>query len=416
MQAAAAASANKLPALITMHWERLRRAADWSRRTRLDVIGPVVVVGALFAVVVGNRLHTYHGNTTGFVLFGQYDARWIHPPHGAPINSPFGYDGQFFYLQATDPLLLHDATLAAFRGPGGEAFRMQRMAYPALAALLAAGQRSAIPWALLALNLIVVLAITLAFGLYARGRGWSGWWALAVGLEAGFLTGTLRDLSDPLACASMLGGLMLWQRRRPRGAAVLLSVAVLAREPMLLAVAGVAAEAALRWWRGRGEPESALRAIVRAAWPVVLVPVGAYLAWQAYVSVRYGGIATPDSAYLPPFVSVRDEIRHALAEPSLRNTLWDLAYLALMMAAIVAAATLVWRCVNAVSVTALLFGLSLVVVVFGDPWSYTRLSAPLFAALLLGGLGQRSRIALLVCTGAALLTLAMPFTPWMGAA
>ncbi len=415
MRAVGAASANKLPALITMRWERLPRAADWSRRTRLDVIGPMVLVGALFAVLVGNRLHTYHGNANGFVLFGQYYARWIHPPHGAPTNSTFGYDGQFFYLQATDPLLLHDATLAAFRGPGGEAFRMQRMAYPALAALLAAGQRSAIPWALLALNLIVVLAITLAFGLYARGCGRSGWWALAVGLEAGFFTGTLRDLSDPLACAGMLGGLMLWQRRRPRGAAVLLSVAVLAREPMLLAVAGVAAEATLRWWRGRREPGSS-RAIVRATWPVVLVPVAAYLAWLAYVSVRYGGIATPDSAYLPPFVGVRDEIRHALADPSLRDTLWDVAYLALMLAAIVAAGTLVWRCVNAASAAALLFGLSLVVVVFGDPWSYTRLSAPLFAALLLGGLGQRSRIALLVCTGAALLTLAMPFTRWMGAA
>lgn len=114
-----------------------------------------------------------------------------------------------------DPLLLRDRTIDSFRTVRPpEAFRLQRMAYPTLAYLLAGGQQSAIPWSLLVINVLVVLAITGGFAVYARRRGWSGWWAVAVGFLAGFLTGTLRDLSDPLAVSSKLAGLLMWQRGR----------------------------------------------------------------------------------------------------------------------------------------------------------------------------------------------------------
>src|SRR5205823_7098706 len=124
---------------------------------------------------------------------------------------------------------------------------------------------------LLAVNLLVVLLITGGFALYARSRGWSGWWALVVGLQAGFLTGTLRDLSDPLAAASVVAAMIMWQRHRRWLAAAFLTVAVLAREPMALAVVAIAVETAVSAWRARGR-RGALRPIVRRAWPAVVVP------------------------------------------------------------------------------------------------------------------------------------------------
>jgi tryptophan-rich sensory protein len=87
-----------------------------------------------------------------------------------------------------------------------------------------------------------------------------------------------------------------------------------------------------------------------------------------------------------------------------------------MAAGIAASIALAWRKTTAAGIAAALFGLSLLVVVFGDPWSYTRLSAPMFAGLLLGGLQQRSRAALLICAAAAAMTLLMPFAPWLAAA
>jgi hypothetical protein len=270
----------------------------------------------------------------------------------------------------------------------------------------------------LVVNVLVVLLITVAFGAYAHARGWSGWWSLGIGLMSGLLSATLRDLSDPLAVATMLAGVMLLQRGLRWWAAGLLSVAVLAREPMLLATVAIAADAAIRWWRGRGVPGTAALGIVREVWPVVVVSSVVFGAWQLYVTARYGGsVSSPSSAFLPPFVGLIDEVRHALSDPSLRDQVWDLTYLARMAAGILASLWLVWRQPTAAGVAALLFGLSLLVLVFGDPWSYTRLSAPMFAMLLLASLEQRTRPALLVCVAAAAaaMTVLMPFAPWLGA-
>jgi hypothetical protein len=388
----------------------------WAAWKRLDVVVPVLAVAVLFAFVIAGRLQTYDGNATGFIVFGHHFAAYTRPPRGALISSPLGYDGQFFYLQAKDPLLLSDTTIASFRGTT-EAFRMQRMAYPTLAWLLVAGRLSAIPWSLLVINVLVVLSLTAGFAVYARRRGWSGWWALAIGFLAGFLTATLRDLSDPVAVAGMLAGLILWQHRRRWWAAALLTVAVLAREPMTLAVAAVALEAGVRWWR-TGHEAGALRRAAREAWPVVVVPAAAFIAWQVYVDARYGGnvASTSSASYLPPFDGLIDEVRHALSDGSRRDTAWDLAYLGLMTAGILAAIALLRKTATAAGIAAALFGLSLLVVVFGDPWSYTRLSAPMFAALLIGGLQQRNRAALLICAAAAAMTVVMPLAPWFGAA
>jgi hypothetical protein len=208
---------------------------------------------------------------------------------------------------------------------------------------------------------------------------------------------------------------MLWQRRHRWWAAVLLALAALAREPMILAVVAVAADTGLRAWQARDQDGEGRR-ILKEAWPAVLVPVAVFVIWQAYAASRYGALlSSPGKAYLPPFVGVIDEVHHALRDPSLRNTLWDLAYLAVMMLGIVAALDLLRRKRSAPAIAATLFGLGLLVLVFGDPWSYTRLSAPMFAVLLLGGLEQRRPLALAACAAAALLGLVVPFAPWLAA-
>ena len=317
---------------------------------------------------------------------------------------------------ATRRLISTNTPLARALLGVGQAFRLQRVAYPALAYLFAAGRTTALPWSLLVVNLVVVLALTGGFAIYARRNGWLPWWSLAVGLLAGLLTGTLRDLSDPLAVAAMVAGLVMWRRGTRWWAAALLTLAILAREPMALAVVAVGIDAAVRGWRGRGEP-GALRRATRVAWPAVAIPAVVFIAWHAYLDARYGGnLASSSLAFAAPFRGAWDEVRHAVHDPSARNIAWDLAYLALMGAGILVALARTWRGVTASGVAAGLFGLLLLVLVFGDQWSYTRLSAPMFAALLLSGLERRDRLALGVCAAAAGLTVLAPLAPWFGAA
>jgi hypothetical protein len=374
--------------------------------SRTSVLGPVLVVALVLALLIGARLSAYHGNPAGFVLFGQRYVQYTHPPAGAPINSPTGYDGQFYWIQATDPLLLHGSTLSdlVHTSPG---YHLQRPAYPLLAYALAGGSRTVLPWTLVAINLLAVLGLTAAFSLYARRRGWSCWWALAVGLLPGLLMPTLRDLTDPLALAGMGAGLMAWERGRTWLAASLLSLGVLAREPMVLAVVAVALDAGWAWWRVHRTP-GALRAAVRRAWPAVVIPAAAFLGWQAYIHARYGAGAAAASSPLTPFKDFVDEVRYALAYDSPAGAVWDLVYLLLVALGMGAAVTLVVRRRTAATIAAALFALSIPVIVFGDQWADTRYTAPLFVTLLVGGLEVGSRRTTAICAAVAGLTVFLP--------
>jgi hypothetical protein len=377
-----------------------------ARLARIDVGGPLLVVIAVFALLVGVRLGETGGDPSGFVVFGQNFAAYTHPPSGAIISSGDGYDGQFFWRQTSDPLLLRDATVASFAHANAR-FRTQRVAYPALAFVLGAGQGDAILWALIAINLAAVLALTYAFARYARSRGWSGWWALGVALLPGLELATLRDLSDTLAVATMFGGFLAWRRDRRGWAAALFATAALTREPMALAPLAVAIEAAARGWRARHSRGEVGR-VVRHVWPVITIPAAAFFGWQAYIDLRFGTNASASSSYVLPFRGFVDEVHRSLTHASPLAGAWELCVLGLILLGLVASIALLRSRGNDLSIAATLFGLSMLPLTFGDFWSYTRLSAPMFAVLLLAALERRNRFVLTLCASAAALTLFVP--------
>jgi hypothetical protein len=369
---------------------------------RWPVLLPVAVVALVLALTVGVQLSLYHGNLTGFVQFGSGYAHELHPPSGALVNSHDGYDGQFFYAQARDPLLLHDNTVRDL-SRSGAAFRMQRMAYPALAFGLAGGADGALPFTLLAVNVLILLILAGVFARYAQRRGWPTLWTVALVLTPGLLLPTLRDLSDPLATAGAFGGLLCWQTRRRSWAAGLLTVAVLAREAMALAVAAVVIEAAMRAWSAR-HFKGAVRAIMVEAWPVVALPAAAFVAWQVYVSMRFGGsVGSPDVSI--PVYNLIQEIGWSLTREPGGVALLDIAYVLVIVAATLRAVWLLRRRVTPLALGAVVLSLSVLVPLLGDIWSDTRLSAPLFVLLIVEGLERRDRPALAIGAAAAVLTL-----------
>jgi hypothetical protein len=380
----------------------LARARSLLART--EAFGPVLVVSMVLVLIIGAGFSARPGDPTVFVHFGRDFVSVLHPPTGAVIAPRTGYDGQYFWALAQDPLLLHSRTVAAIPG-----YRLDRIVYPALAYALAVGRVNAIPWTLLAVNVGAVLALTAAFGSYARRRGWSAWWALAVGLLPGLQFGILGDLGGPLAVTFMLGGLMAWERKQRWLAAGLLTLAVLTREPMLLAVAAIAIEAVVQWWGRRHEP-GALSRSARAVLPAVALPGAAFLAWQAYVSSRHApGTLPPASAFQWPLVSLLDQATGTVrGGPSLSNV-WDLAYLAAIGAGIAAAFKLIRRGISAPAVAAVLFGVLVLILPYGTDWGYARETAPLFAVLLLGGLDRAARPAIAVCLAVGGLGALIPF-------
>ena len=120
---------------------------------RLAVVWPTLTTAIYLALLILPPLSAGHWNAYTFVQFGHPLASWMHLPAGAPTFSD-GFDGQIYWLQARDPLLLHHATLAALAHvfPG---YHLQRVAYPALAWLLAAGRTALLPWTMLAIDVVV---------------------------------------------------------------------------------------------------------------------------------------------------------------------------------------------------------------------------------------------------------------------
>jgi hypothetical protein len=383
----------------------VKRRSGGDAQRWFAVLVPVVIVAAVLAAAIGARLAAYDGNLTGFVQFGTLFSREVHPPRGALVSSPDGYDGQFFYLQAQDPLLLRDSTIARL-GRAGAAFRMQRAAYPALAFVASAGDVRALPLALLAINVLLVLGLTGWFAARCRRRGQSTLWALALGLAPGILLATLRDLSDPLAMASLLAGLLLWGDRRRLPAAALLTVAALARETMIVGALAVLIDAVVRAWSRRDEPGS-WREIAREAWPVVVVPAVTFFGWQVYISLRHGGLVGTSNAEFPLF-NFAQEIHSSFARGSLAYGLWDLLYLTLVLVAGMAAFVSLRTRVTPAGIGAALLALTLLVPEFGDVWSDTRLSAPLFALILAVSLELKDRRLAAIPAAAAALTILIP--------
>jgi hypothetical protein len=372
---------------------------------RLHVLAPVLVVGIVLALLVGSQLSRYHGNLTGFILFGHLFAPQTRPPAGALSAGAAGYDGQFFFLQAHDPFLLHDSTLARMHATvDPEFFRIQRLGYPLLALLLAGGQASALPATMLLGNVLVLLVLTAFSASWLTRRDLSPWWSLAFALAPGMVMATFRDLSDPLSTTCALLGVLAWQERRRWLSAVALTVAVLTLEVMVAVVAALAVDALWRAWRTRRDAPVWPR-LRREGWPALAVPVLVFVAWQGYVLARAGGTLGTSAAGAAPFVAMADEVRYGFTQLGPAWGAVNGLYMVLTAGALVLALLSLRRGPDALNLTALVFAAFVVLPSLDDPWGATRLSAPLFLVLLADGLARRERATIAVCAAASAMTL-----------
>jgi len=261
---------------------------------------------------------------------------------------------------------------------------------------------------MLLLNVAAVLWATAAVALFARARGCSGWWALAVGLCPGMVLAVLRDLSEPLAIAGLVSGLVAWRMKRPWLAGGALAVAVLAREAMVLGVIAIAVEAAWRRFGRRGGDAPTTGDALRACIP----PVSVFVAWQLYLVERFDRLAfstTPEGQFGAPLGGLLDSADRAVSDASLGGAVWDLAFLLLVLAAVVVAVLALRHGLAAPVVAATSFAVFALIVSYdSDHWNYTRLTAPLMASLVVVGLDERDRAALAIPALVACLTVLIP--------
>jgi hypothetical protein len=212
------------------------------------------------------------GNVSGLALIGDvYAYRWL-LPRGVEVQGYLGYDGQFYYRMGRNP-----ANLAwSAYGIGMDAeYRFVRIGYSAVAWLGSAGQVPALPWALVVINVLAVGAIAVLGGQLAREAGRHPLWGLLLAGYFGLATSVARDLTEPLAAACLVGGILAYRHRKLWAAAGLFAFAGLTREtalvaPFALAVLRLIAMARRRARPGREDLVWLIPALVFVAWEVVL--------------------------------------------------------------------------------------------------------------------------------------------------
>ena len=146
-----------------------------SKTTHIILTVVIVMCGYLFIldkyadnVFWGNRI-------TGFICLGD---RFM-PPELLPDDTMFikncaGYDGQFYYFIAQDPLIMGRMSPHI----DSPAYRYQRIGYPLLASIFSMGSLSVLPLMLVVVNMVGILMGTLFFALMLKDQGITPWYAL----------------------------------------------------------------------------------------------------------------------------------------------------------------------------------------------------------------------------------------------
>lgn len=198
------------------------------RKYTVAVAGLAFCLGLLaqMALVFGQ----FGGEASGLVSVGDYfysrGVERLVPGDIYVHQNSNGYDGQFFFYQAHDPFLRK----------GVEDFldnpdpRTWRMAYPFLIGIFSLGQSSAMPWAMMFLNLAALAGCVWMLGERARERGWSPWLALLF-VTFSSTTMTLSVLTSELvASLFVLLSFLGYERRRPWHSAGFALAALLTKE------------------------------------------------------------------------------------------------------------------------------------------------------------------------------------------
>lgn len=199
----------------------------FSLERKTVIFRPAVVVALIYSALIVLIAMARHYSLLDFVHLGTVWAN--HDPSGT-----WGYDGQFYYQVARNPL-------QAYQYMDNASFREQHILYPLVVGILSFGQTALIPVMLLLVNVVSVALTVELVGRLLEKYGFSPWFSLAIGLYFGQTAGTLFDTAEPftyfLIC---LGVWLVLEKARFAPAALVMGLATLAREIALLFLLGYA--------------------------------------------------------------------------------------------------------------------------------------------------------------------------------
>jgi hypothetical protein len=312
-------------------------------RTDRPIISGLIALVAALAFVLARWQTWAKGDITRFILVGRHFATLSQLPRGVAVAPTYGYDGQFFYRLALNPV---NFSHIAYGIRVDQPYRYMRIGYPWLTWLVSFGQHVLVPVMLVVINIVAVGSIGYLGGMFARQGGRHALAGLVLPAYFGLLTSLSRDTAEPLAAACLLGGLLAIRARRPVLAGLLLAYGALTRESVMVAVAAVAIVDFIGVIRRRRSVRPGRDDL---AWAL---PAAAFVAWQVVVKVAVGRFpllvdanGNTGSPFITPLKAVEHNLTHINLHHFEQYDLWFLELAILILLAV--AALLSLRSTNA---------------------------------------------------------------------
>jgi hypothetical protein len=272
---------------------------------RCVVSAPPLAVAAVavtgYAVFVGA-----FWKADGIESFVRLGSTFTHRSDRSPAITPklhtvdrVGYDGQYYFAIAVDP------ANARFYMDGQAGYRYPRIVYPMLARGLALGRAAAVPYALVGINVAAVGAAVLALALWLRRRATSPWLALLYAVFPGLVYSVYCDLTEPLAYALALAGVVVLDGRRRFAlpiAASLFALAALTRETTLVFPLVYAGALLVR---GQGRVLDRALTNLRSATALAAIALVPFAAERLAFGLWLGSFTNPENKLSPwPFAGL----------------------------------------------------------------------------------------------------------------
>jgi hypothetical protein len=339
--------------------------------TDRPAVAGLIALLAAFAFALARWQTWAKGSISRFILVGRHFADPAKLPHGIPVAPTYGYDGQFFYRLALNPLNLRHA---AYGITVDRPYRYMRVGYPALTWLLSAGQHSLVPVMLVAVNIAAIGTMGYLGGIFARDGGRHALAGLLLPGYFGLLTSLSRDTAEPLAAACLLAGLLAVRARRPVLAAALLAYGALTRETVMVAVAAIAIVRVIGVLRrnqrpGRDDLTWAIPTVVFVAWEVVVK------AATGSIPLLADGGRNAGAPFIAPLQALKTNLAHINGHPFGQYDVWLLEMA--IFACFAVAALLCLRCTSAPVHERLAFVLFLIEICVVTPSTWSSLDADL---------------------------------------
>jgi hypothetical protein len=245
------------------------------------------VSGIAGSINVG-RIYYNHGHSSPTI------DRHAQPSRVPGYAGANGYDGEFYYFIALDPVHAHDYLI-------NPAFTYSRIAYPMVARSLALGSADAIPYTLLIINILAISIATFLLSRWLDAHGVHPAFALAYGLFPGLVFAGTSDLTEPLAFTLAAAGSLAFLSPR-RGAtwfaAVLFATALLTRETTALFPLVFALYLAAR---GREALKASTGRRLTAAAAFVAIAFGPLMIYRAWLAhwLRGPTVESAFSSHIP---------------------------------------------------------------------------------------------------------------------